>query len=690
MKGLSILLFAVSAILFLAADADAGTYYVATTGSDSNEGTEAQPWRTLQHAVNTVMPGDTILIKSGAYVGCRIGRSGLPGAVCTLKADAGATALVNAPGPSNRHSSIIEVENFDETVSFWVIEGFEVAGAPRYGIDLRDTDHITIQNCFVHDSAVTGIFLAFSYNPLIQFNESSTNGEHGIYQSNSGDHPTIRSNRLHHNFRAGLHMNGDRNFTPGDGLISFALVEKNIIYENGTGGGSGINCDGVTDSLIRNNLLYNNRASGISLYAVDGSEGSSRNRVFNNTIVMPSNGRWCINIPASTEGQLNPTGNIVKNNILYTSHTFRGSITTYSNSTPGFESDFNIVVNRFSTDGGSTNMTLAQWQAFGHDAHSFTATPGDLFVNPSANDYRLKTGSPAINAGTSLADVTDDLDGILRPQGAAYDTGCFETEQCGSSISSSSASFVRAGGTGSISVTAPNGCAWTTVSNADFITVTSGGAGTGSGTVSYAVAANPGASTRSGTLTIAGRSFTVYQAVDFFDVPTTHIFYTEISKIHARGITLGCGGGNFCPDMVVSRDQMAAFIIRALGELNPPSPATQRYVDVPPSNPFYNYIDRLAVLNITLGCGGGNYCPAEAVTRDQMAAFIMRALGEFSPPTPSTQRFLDVPPSNPFYSFIDRLATLQITLGCGGGSFCPSEPVTRAQMAAFLVRAFNL
>jgi hypothetical protein len=135
---------------------------------------------------------------------------------------------------------------------------------------------------------------------------------------------------------------------------------------------------------------------------------------------------------------------------------------------------------------------------------------------------------------------------------------------------------------------------------------------------------------------------------------------------------------------------MAAFIIRALGVFNPPQPARQRFQDVPPSNPFYAFIEQMAVRQITLGCGGGNYCPSDAVTRGQMAAFIMRGLGEFNPPQPASQRFLDVPPSNPFYRFIDRMAVLQITQGCGGGNYCPALRVTRGQMAAFLVRAFNL
>jgi len=76
-------------------------------------------------------------------------------------------------------------------------------------------------------------------------------------------------------------------------------------------------------------------------------------------------------------------------------------------------------------------------------------------------------------------------------------------------------------------------------------------------------------------------------------------------------VTLGCGGGNYCPNDFITRDQMAAFIIRALGEYNPPTPPTQRFNDVPPSNPFYNFIDRMAVLGVTLGCSAQNYCPAD-------------------------------------------------------------------------------
>jgi glucose/arabinose dehydrogenase len=263
---------------------------------------------------------------------------------------------------------------------------------------------------------------------------------------------------------------------------------------------------------------------------------------------------------------------------------------------------------------------------------------------------------------------------------------------CAFFLSAASQSFPAAVGAGTVAVTTPSVCNWTAVSNDSWINVTSGSMGTGVGAVQFSLEANSTGATRSGTITIAGQTFTVVQGLAFTDVPEGAPFYKEIGKLAARGITVGCTGTTYCPDEVVTREQMAAFIIRALGEFNPPTPGSQRFLDVPPENPFYNFIDRLAVLNITLGCDSNNYCPTEAVTREQMAAFLMRAKGEFNPPVPPTQRFNDVAPSSPFYNFIDRLQVLSITLGCSQNPplYCPLGMVTRAEMAAFLVRTFNL
>jgi VCBS repeat protein/putative Ig domain-containing protein/HYR domain-containing protein/HYDIN/CFA65/VesB family protein/S-layer family protein len=253
-------------------------------------------------------------------------------------------------------------------------------------------------------------------------------------------------------------------------------------------------------------------------------------------------------------------------------------------------------------------------------------------------------------------------------------------------------SFAANGGAGQVQVRSfPNTCTWMVASNDPWITITSPANETGDCTVMYTVDTHASTTTRRvGTLTIAGMTFTVLQGIAFLDVPESNIFYTDIGKLSARAITVGCGSGNFCPANPVTREQMAAFIIRSIGEFSPPSPPNPSFGDVPTSNPFYAFIERMLALGITVGCGGGNYCPSQSVTREQMSAFIIRALGEFSPPPPAGQRFADVAGTNSFYSFIEQMAVRRITVGCGSCSFCPSLAVSREQMAAFLVRAFNL
>lgn len=139
----------------------------------------------------------------------------------------------------------------------------------------------------------------------------------------------------------------------------------------------------------------------------------------------------------------------------------------------------------------------------------------------------------------------------------------------------------------------------------------------------------------------------------------------------------------------VTREQMAAFIMRALGEPNPPPPASQRFADVPPSNPFYAFIDRAVELRIIQGCGRRRYCPDEPVAREQMAAFIIRSIGEFNPPAPAAQRFMDVPPSSPFYAFIELAASRKLLAGCAGDNFCPDRAVTRDETHEALRKTFS-
>jgi hypothetical protein len=215
-------------------------------------------------------------------------------------------------------------------------------------------------------------------------------------------------------------MNGDVS-EGGDGIITGALVERNVIHDNGAGGGSGINCDGVQDSMIRNNLIYDTHASGISLYRIDGGGPSTGNRVLHNTVLVAADGRWALNVQNAS------TGNFVRNNVFYSSHNFRGAMSVSADSLPGFDSDYNAVEDRFTTDDGDTVTSLAGWRALtGQDASSFAVTPGGLFVDLAGDDYHPLEAGPLIDAGETLADVPEDLEGTARPKDAAPDVGAYE------------------------------------------------------------------------------------------------------------------------------------------------------------------------------------------------------------------------------------------------------------------------
>ena len=395
----------------------AATYYVDRNhpqASDSNPGTAALPWLTIQHATQVVAAGDTVLVNPGNYTGgITVETSGTAGAPITFRAN-GPGVVINGSG-GDRDAFFIT------WADYIVVDGLTIQNATRAGIRIDNSNHVTVRNCTLANNTTWGLFTDFSDYTTVENCESyGAVEQHGIYISNSSDYPVIRGNRIHNNHDCGLHMNGDISMG-GDGIISHALVENNIIYENGSGGGSGINMDGVTDSIVRNNLLYNNHASGISLFQIDGGSGSHDNRVLNNTIVMAADGRWGINIPDT-----NDTNNQLFNNIIYNNQSWRGSISLGSPTLSGFKSDYNVVMDRFSVDDGDTRLTLAQWQALGYDQHSIMATPGQLFVNAAAADYHLTPGSPAIDKGTALIDVTTDLEGHPRPSGSAPDIGAYE------------------------------------------------------------------------------------------------------------------------------------------------------------------------------------------------------------------------------------------------------------------------
>jgi hypothetical protein len=391
----------------------------APTGSDAAAGSLTSPWATLQHAADNVKAGDTVIVKSGAYKGFYLSEESSGTKDHPIFFIAEADVVIN-----DKNGKTADGINL-EGASWIIIDGFFIKNLKgtitRAGIRAVTDTGVIIRNNSADSCGTWGIFTGFSENIRIEGNITSRSvGQHGIYFSNSADNPVIRHNFSYGNNDCGIHMNADVSMG-GDGIISHALVENNVVYDNGRSGGSGINCDGIQNSRIQNNLLYNNHASGISLYMIDAAEPAKNDTVVNNTILEASNARWCVNIKDGS------TGAVVMNNILYNYHSSHGSISIDDASLPGLKSDYNVVMNRLSPDDDNTVMTLAQWKsATGQDAHSLVATPDQLFVDAAGNVFRLKSGSPAIDAGTDQFAPAKDIAGVSRPNNSKFDIGAFE------------------------------------------------------------------------------------------------------------------------------------------------------------------------------------------------------------------------------------------------------------------------
>ena len=181
---------------------------------------------------------------------------------------------------------------------------------------------------------------------------------------------------------------------------------------------------------------------------------------------------------------------------------------------------------------------------------------------------------------------------------------------------------------------------------------------------------------------------------DFNDVPAGSLFHDDVEKIFRAGITAGCGGGNYCPSSPVTRQQMAVFLLKAEHGSSYAPPLCQGvFADVPCPSTFANWIEQLAAEGITAGCGGGDFCPAASVTRQQMAVFLLKTEhgSSYVPPT-CTGVFGDVPCPSAFADWIEELHAEGITGGCQASPllYCPTSPVNRGQMAVFLTKTFNL
>jgi hypothetical protein len=149
----------------------------------------------------------------------------------------------------------------------------------------------------------------------------------------------------------------------------------------------------------------------------------------------------------------------------------------------------------------------------------------------------------------------------------------------------------------------------------------------------------------------------------------------------------------YCSTDPIPESQMAVFVIRSvIGSDNFTYTATPYFTDVPASYLYFPWIQKMQDLGIGLPCSLTQYCPDSAVTRGIMSVLIIRSRFGVSIPTnyPTTPYFTDVPASHPYFPWTQKMKQLGITSGCSATTYCPDDPVTRGQMAVFIIRGeFN-
>jgi hypothetical protein len=194
------------------------------------------------------------------------------------------------------------------------------------------------------------------------------------------------------------------------------------------------------------------------------------------------------------------------------------------------------------------------------------------------------------------------------------------------------------------------------------------------------------------------RTWLLHVGDSFGDVPRTSPFYRFVETLFHAGVSGGCGAAAYCPASPASRQEMAVFALASKeGRFFAPRQCldgSTAFGDVPAGSPFCPWVEELARRGVVGGCGGGLFCPAAPVSREQMAVFTLltREGSGYAPPAcvAGAERFTDVPAGSPFCRWIEELARRGVVGGCAADRYCPTDPVTREQMSVFLSRTFDL
>ncbi|MCP5047417.1 MAG: DUF1565 domain-containing protein [bacterium] len=507
MKGLLIFL-----ILFgLAAPGYGANYYVSKSGSDSNPGSEAQPWKTIQKAADTLTAGDTVYIKTGTYNERVMPQnSGSAGNYITYTAYPGDSVTIDGAGINlpNDWGGLFDIFN----KSYIKVSGLKVQNAGpndnNTGILVDSGSYIIIENNHTYNTVSSGIGVWNSSNVIIDGNEvelACNDGEQECLTVAVTDTFEIRNNHVHNGGPGSMGAEG----LDGKDGSSNGKIYNNRVHDLNRLGIYLDAWDKHTYNIdVYNNIVYDIRADGITLASESGGLLENIN-IYNNIVYnVTENG---IAITRNGHSATHPMKNInIINNTLYNngSSDWGGGIMVDN---PNLQSAIirnNILSQNvfysidMEADVPMGNVTVDYnlihgFRNYDDEIKGSNVVEGDpLFVNASAVNFHLQSTSPAVDAGSSSGAPARDYDGNSRPSGSGYDIGAFEYGTSGGSLPGISLNPTA------INVTVLSGST-TTVSRT--FTVSNSGTGTLEWSVSENVpwlSVSPGSGSGSATVTI--------------------------------------------------------------------------------------------------------------------------------------------------------------------------------------------
>lgn len=345
--------------------AAAGDLYVKAGAGAGGDGSRAKPFAEIQPAVNAAKAGDTIHVAAGSYAGVNfLDKAGEPGKPIRLIGETSATGELLAKIDLNtgkqannndginiqrsKHLEIAHVELIGTGNSGRLKDGSRASragfGIHQYAwqdgsswkdgqfVPVRMFRDIHIHHCKIHDFGDWGVLVGACDEIHIHHCEVyGSRTEHGIYLSNPGANNHIHHNYVHDNGSSGIQINATNidewTAAPYGGVSVGNIVENNIILHNGIGypghkdrypgGGAALNFESMRASIVRNNLLLGNRATGIALWNGNaGGHGCHFNFIVNNTVIMPREGRSALLIDGDAANSYSPESNLLQYNTV--------------------------------------------------------------------------------------------------------------------------------------------------------------------------------------------------------------------------------------------------------------------------------------------------------------------------------------------------------------------------------------